>query len=319
MIVINSPFYHFFTSIAYIDNNIIIAASSDAIIRVFNTMTHTMLKCIAYSNNDYPSTFVNSINFNENRNKFLTSSIDGQIVEWNANDFSINCIFKLHQGEVIDSFYCKDSNYCLSCSTDRTIKRWNISTGKVDYCAKSHSNAINSINQSYDEKTIISCSDDGTVKEWDYYTGILIDTLMSYNKPISNVLYTSNNELIIININMGSLIAFSRKHKKIIWELSGHWSKMVYNPVINSLYAINVDDSIYEWSIPLFKQIRIYKTEKQSNPTCISFSANYLKIIVSYSNGYFKEWDCMNGQLISFFESGLAYNYFKGIGTYKIL
>ena len=110
---------------------------------------------------------VNSINLNENGDKFVTSGWDGTIRVWDFLSGLQLLRIRAHEGGVYSATFDRSGKYIVSGGDDFMVKQWSATTGEPIASFAGHQGGVGDASMTPDLKYIVSGSRDGSVRVWD--------------------------------------------------------------------------------------------------------------------------------------------------------
>ncbi|MBD2690542.1 eIF2A-related protein [Anabaena catenula] len=192
------------------DHKILVTASADKSIKIWNSQNYQLLKTITGHENR-----VTSISISPDNQMLVSGSADKTVKLWRLTDGKLLKTFTGHTDEVTSVDFSPDSQIIASSSFDNTVKIWRIN-GTLVRDLTGHGLAISSIKFSPDGKIIASASWDNNIKLWNVNTGKLIHTLTGHNDGVTSLSFTTDGQILasgsadhtikLWNVKTGTLI-----------------------------------------------------------------------------------------------------------------
>ncbi|WP_166820005.1 protein kinase domain-containing protein [Thalassoroseus pseudoceratinae] len=102
-----------------------------------------------------------------------------------------------HDGNVYHVAFSDCGRWLASASEDSSIVIWNRERHEISHRLKGHTDEVNCVAFSSNGNQLFSVSDDGTLRRWDVSTGLPLETLLELSQPISRVLVSPNNQVVL--------------------------------------------------------------------------------------------------------------------------
>ncbi|WP_071191078.1 caspase family protein [Trichormus sp. NMC-1] len=192
------------------DDQILVTASADKSIKIWNSQNYQLLKTITGHQNR-----VTSISISPDNQMLASGSADKTIKLWRLTDGKLLKTFTRHTDEVTSVDFSPESQIIASGSSDNTVKLWRIN-GTLVKDFTGHGLAISSVKFSPDGKIIASASWDNNIKLWNVNTGELIHTLTGHNDGVTSLSFTTDSQILasgsadhtikLWNVKTGTLI-----------------------------------------------------------------------------------------------------------------
>ncbi|MFN8211740.1 MAG: caspase family protein [Bacteroidales bacterium] len=125
---------------------------------------------------------INSVNLNQQGDRFITSGQDGTIRTWDiASGLQVSRI-KAHPGGAYCAAFDPSGKYIISGGDDFLVKLWDASTGNLVSEYAGHRGGVGDVNITSDLKYLISGSRDGSIRIWNTDTRKEIVSLVFINE-----------------------------------------------------------------------------------------------------------------------------------------
>jgi WD40 repeat protein len=269
-----------------ISNNLLVSASKDQTIKVWDINTETEIRtCYGHDNE------VTSVSFSPDGNQAISGDLDGIIILWDIKDCQVihkfsnttkvksvswspnglyvlsahdNGMIKLwdikakqelrsfsgHTDQVSDVSFSSDSSKVLSASKDTTIKLWDVETGKEIRTFAGHTKWVVSAAFSKDGLFAVSSSKDNTIRRWNIETGE--HTIISDQIWASDVSFVQDNDHAISGGKDQVLKVWDLKTGQSICELTGHKGTITSVAVSKDnkiIFSASLDKTIKQWQM----------------------------------------------------------------------
>ncbi|MBW4524765.1 MAG: caspase family protein [Phormidium tanganyikae FI6-MK23] len=170
------------------DNSLLISASTDKTIRLWNIETGELIRTIAGHNDR-----VTALSFNPDRQSFASASADRTIKIW-AIEGNLLTILQGHTDEVTSLSYSSDGRLA-SGSADNTVRLWDVDRRTSTILGK-HKLEIAALAFSPDGKTLASASWDSRIQLWAVDEAKLHQTLIGHNSGVTSLSFNQNGSVL---------------------------------------------------------------------------------------------------------------------------
>ena len=238
------------------DDEMIISASDDCTIKIWDSFTGKQLKTL-----DGHTDAVKSISFSKDKKHFVSASHDGTVHIWDAKN--LECIKILHVGIPVNlALFNPVKQQLLTSSFDNTVRIWDLKTGMIinkyfGYNSSSRSadfspdglNIVSIFNP--DGLNIVSIFNDSVIRVFNAFNGTIQRELKVQKGNVNSVSYSPD----------GKLIAFSFSNKICVWDLTngeivkqleGHTMDVesaVFSNDGNKILSTSYDKTICVWDL----------------------------------------------------------------------
>ena len=141
---------------------------------------------------------VNSIKFNKQGNRLLTSSDDKSAKLWDVQTGLLLINFKGHIKEVEDACFSINESRVLSTSLDGTAKLWDASNGKMLFSIKREEDDLKTAAFSYNGNLVVSTFYDSIFTVTDVKSGAFIKTMKMNIDVTDTAFYNPNGKQICV-------------------------------------------------------------------------------------------------------------------------
>ncbi len=170
---------------------------------------------------------ITAITFEPNDRGFLTSSLDGTIKTWDANNGAL--IGNLSAGsEVTDVSVSPNGNLLAAGLSDGRVVVWDLRTNKaIETEPMRHARRVNACLFSPDGSVLASASDDGSAILWDPQTGrarfgALRHSVDSQSEPISKVAFSPDGRRLATACEDGTVLVWDATNGRQLSERLAH-------------------------------------------------------------------------------------------------
>ena len=287
------------------NNNYIVSAHEDNIIRVWDTDTKTLLDSLKGH-----TASINTVAFSPDNKILATGSDDKTIRLWDIENGTLSKTLTGHTSDIktID-FSPTNLDMLASGSSDGTIRFWDTQTGEeLQIFAKGYIDSIHDLAFSKDNKVLSSVTRQGAVQVWDIKTGRTMPTPQLESLDIRFTLSLSHDATILAYIGAVTNNSSSGQKNDIsnnqseginLWVLPlGAQFNII--PQMTLFLTFSPDDSMIAFSDPISgvkilnieTQTEIFSTNKEfSYPTGMKFSSNGKFLIVNDAFSDTEVWD----------------------------
>jgi WD40 repeat protein len=317
-------------SVAVISKNIIVSASEDKTLKIWDIKEGKQLKTLKGHTGVvldvaiHPDGYVISVSDDETikiwdweNNKIVRTlkGHDGAVrsvailpdkrIITSSNDRTLK-IWDIDKGRIIKTLWGHDgmirdvvaisNNIVASASNDKTVKVWDIVNGKILHDLKGHKDWVRDLSV-ISEDQVISASDDKTLKIWSIKYGIELKTLIGHTSGVRSVATLSSNRVISASTDR-NLKVWDISSGNEIKTLSGHTGVVRSVEVLfNSL----VVSSSWDRTIRIWDVDRIDECKKITNHESYIYDVvpiNAKRIVTASNDRTLKIWDISTGKEI---------------------
>ena len=230
--------------------------------------------------------------------RFASSSSDNSIIIYNKENYSIqlqiqnliSCVYNIFQS---------NNGYIFALISNGTIsifKLISLNSYQNIQNIKAHNYSVRKIIELKNGR-YISCSFDKTIKIWKFNNNeLLLDKIINQDNEISNIIEIEENEIISIPNGNSSIIFWNINQLKIISQINQIECTYCWNNLIKLLNKIIIVGGI-KFIYLINNHNLIKKIEINSECYSICF-LNDGSILTGHKNGYIKQWNLNNNELI---------------------
>lgn len=148
-----------------ISNNLLISASKDQTIKVWDINAGTEIRTCYGHNSD-----VTSISFSPDATQAISGDLDGNIILWDINTCQVSHKFS-NETKIKSVSWSPNGNYVLSAHDNGMVKLWDIKAKQELRTFTGHTDQVSDVSFSPDSSKVLSASKDTTIKLWNVETG----------------------------------------------------------------------------------------------------------------------------------------------------
>jgi len=201
------------------DNTLLISASADKTIRLWNIDRGELIRIIAGHNDR-----VTALSFSPDRQSFASASADRTIKIW-AIEGNLRTILQGHTDEVTSLSYRSDGRLA-SGSADDTVRLWDVER-KTSTILGKHKLAIAALAFSPDGKTLASASWDNTIQLWAVNEAKLRQTLIGHSGGVTSLSFNQDGTVLASGSDDTTIKLWNTETGELIKTLSGTQDRVV--------------------------------------------------------------------------------------------
>ncbi|MBE9011616.1 caspase family protein [Pseudanabaenaceae cyanobacterium LEGE 13415] len=195
------------------DDSLLISASADKTIRLWNISTGELIRTISGHNDR-----VTALSFNPDRQSFASASADRTIKIW-AIEGDLLTILQGHTDEVTSIAYSSDGRLA-SGSVDNTVRLWDIDRRTSTILGK-HRLAISALAFSSDGKTLASASWDNTIQLWSVENAKLRHTLIGHSGGVTSLSFNPEGSVLASGSDDSTIRLWNPQTGELLKTLTG--------------------------------------------------------------------------------------------------
>lgn len=196
----------------YSHNGRMAASSSwDAYVKVWDLEKGEQMSLLNLNNNS-----AYTLAFTPNDLYLVLGKLDKTLELWEPDSKTMVRQFIGHTDVVSSLNFTSAGNRMLSASWDGTAREWDLGTGLQTAKFRSNGPMYTAV-YSPDEKYVVTGGEDRMVKFWDRSNGDLAFSLEGHEAAISNILFSTDGQLISVDIN-GVTKIWNPESQKMIFE-----------------------------------------------------------------------------------------------------
>lgn len=170
------------------DDSLLISASADKTIRLWNISTGELIRTIAGHNER-----VTALSFSPDRESFASASTDRTIKIWSIEG-DLRTILQGHTNEVTTIAY-SSTGRLASGSADNTVRLWDLDR-KTSTILGKHNGIVSALAFSPDGKTLASASRDSTIQLWSVEDAKLRRTLTGHSSSVNTLSFNQTGSVL---------------------------------------------------------------------------------------------------------------------------
>ncbi|MEM9942475.1 MAG: hypothetical protein AAF939_12990, partial [Planctomycetota bacterium] len=181
------------------DGQMLVSASSDQTVKIWNTNDWTMRKTISAH-----SQGASSARFSKDGKRLVTSGDDQTIRVWQTSDFTELASLNGHSTGIWRAVFSPDGTKIASSTQNGEIFIWDGTTYQLINQIYGHTNQVAGLAFSNQGNRLVSASDDRTIKIWDFNTGTELFVLRDKSdSEIIHVAFSPDGRKLISTNNRG--------------------------------------------------------------------------------------------------------------------
>ena len=201
------------------DDSLLISASADKTIRLWNISTGELIRTIAGHNER-----VTALSFSPDRESFASASTDRTIKIWGI-DGDLRTILQGHTNEVTTIAF-SSTGRLASGSADNTVRLWDIDRRTSTILGK-HNGIVSTLAFSPDGKTLASGSRDSTISLWSVDDAKLRRTLTGHSSSVNALSFNQDGSVLASGSDDTSIRLWNPETGDPITALAGTQDRVV--------------------------------------------------------------------------------------------
>ncbi|EGR34806.1 hypothetical protein IMG5_001830 [Ichthyophthirius multifiliis] len=197
-----------------ITNDNYIFSGNSQYVTITNSKTEEIVKILFDKDKNSEVTFLalsNSLNYQK---ILAVGYVDGDILIWNLEDYSIKCNLNAHKNNITCIQFNDDCSQLISGSDDTSIIVWDLLGEQALYKLTGHKNSITDLlyykyrdnNTNQINEFILSTSKDGLFKIWDMAIASSVQTISSLSNQVWNMALYKEEKIILLGTNNDEVI-----------------------------------------------------------------------------------------------------------------
>jgi WD40 repeat protein len=288
------------------DGEIMVSASSDSTLKLWDTKTNRLLKTIE-------SGIIKSIIFSPTENIFASGNYDGSIKIWDVKTGKLLKIFKNDKRSTSKIAFSPNGQIiAATVSYKKEIELWDVKTGKLLKLLKGHEKNAYLVGFLPDGENLISTDIDDFVKTWELETGNMSQLFPKNQKANSFsfsptgtlalgyddsvTLFNTNTGMYIDRINLDhavNSVSFSSNGKKLAWLMSDKYPNRIQPADLGKLSSL---EKIQLWNVEKHELSKVLKGNRTTIKT-FSFSPDGRTLASGGKDQTIKIWNTETGTL----------------------
>ncbi|BAU11153.1 hypothetical protein LEP3755_16460 [Leptolyngbya sp. NIES-3755] len=195
------------------DDSLLISASADKTIRLWNISTGELIRTIAGHNDR-----VTALSFSPDRESFASASADRTIKIWSIGG-DLRTILQGHTDEVTSIVYSSEGRLA-SGSADNTVRLWDIDRRTSTILGK-HRMAISALAFSPNGKTLASASWDTTIQLWSIDDSTLKRTLIGHSGGVTTLSFNPEGSVLASGSDDSTIRLWNSETGELLKTLTG--------------------------------------------------------------------------------------------------
>ncbi|MGG6268334.1 caspase family protein [Leptolyngbya sp. AN03gr2] len=226
------------------DDSLLISASADKTIRLWNISTGELIRTIAGHNDR-----VTALSFSPDRESFASASADRTIKIWSIEG-DLRTILQGHTDEVTSIAYSSEGRLA-SGSMDNTVRLWDIDRRTSTILGK-HRMAISALAFSPDGKTLASASWDNTIQLWSVNDATLRRTLIGHSGGVTTLSFNPEGSVLASGSDDSTIRLWNPETGALLKTLTGTQDR-VSSVVFQANQILSTSDrlGLTRWNLDL--------------------------------------------------------------------
>ncbi len=254
------------------DGDLIVSASEDGMIRVWNALGGNTIKVFHFQASDYRTDVITYVAFCFHGKRVVSVSMGGEVVIWDLES-GIKLYSWKHKSDVVKGATISPDEKRIAFTTIYThqgIYICDIETGEMISTLKGHTKTVNSVMFSPDGKQLFSASDDKTIICWDAESGNIIWQLQGFAERVVSI-NTSHNGKYIVAVTCDidkPVVVCDSQTGKVLVSYSGLMEPanvVSFSPNDRNIATAETDGTIVIWSFPPLQDLIDQTRERFKN------------------------------------------------------
>lgn len=227
------------------DNQLLIAAVSDASVQVWDVPTWRLIEKLPAHGN-----MANSVAFSPDGRTFASAGDEGKIKLWNAATRKEILSVQVSPNAVLAVAFSPDGRMLATGGYDRTIRLWDSSSGRLIQAFPEEVRGIISLAFSPDGGTLASGDFNGTLKFWDMTTRKSTASIMAHSGGILSVAFSPDGKTLVTSSYDNSVKLWdvdTRQDLATIIEDRHAVFAAAFSPDGKTLASAGQDKTLYFW------------------------------------------------------------------------
>ncbi|MFO0579667.1 MAG: protein kinase [Polyangia bacterium] len=229
---------------------------------------------------------INSATFAESDQTFVTSSVDGKIKVWSADDMKLIAESQVHSGQIWYITLSQDGTKILSASGDGTAAILSV-RGQLLKKLVGHNKAVWDVISSPDSRFVVTGSEDSTARVWDLQTGALLRTFRQHVDAIYDMVFLADGDTLVSAGYDGAAYAWSISTGRLRYAMRQHTAG-IYSIALSRdkdrLVTGAGDGTAKVWSARTGDLLASYRTPNDSIHQ-VRFSPDGRLVVATGTNG----------------------------------
>jgi Tol biopolymer transport system component len=233
------------------DNSLLVSASSDKYVRIWDTKNGKELRSIVAHKQA-----VNHAEFSPDGKRVVSVSSDKTVKLWDAIEGKKVGALSGHTDGVNWASFSPDGKMLATACQDKLIRLYNPATQSKIQQLSGHAHNVTVAKFSPDSKKIVSASWDKTIKIWDVEKGSCIVTLDGHKNGVEFLEWMPNGNAVVSAsysrvANEGTVKLWDATTGKEMDTVVGEFYGIAFSPTANLLAVARKNRAIELWNTPI--------------------------------------------------------------------
>lgn len=283
-----------------------IATAYDSGVKIWDLSGQLLATLIGHSGH------INSVNFNPNSTKIVTTSDDNTVKIWDTSTGNLLASLEGHKGNVYWAEFNSIGNKVVTASSDNTAKIWDVNTGKLLVSLEGHLEIVNSAHFTPDGTRVITTSNDFTAKVWDSVSGLPLATFQGHKGNVYTASLSRNGRRVVTASSDGTAKIWNTTCDKLRLTFEANRTQALFGlftPQGARIITADNDDRVKIWEA---NNSKLLFTLGLPVPgiTLAEFNHDGSHLVTVGDNDLVKVWDSAGKQLFAIdgYVASFSYN-----------
>lgn len=289
-------------------NGEIVACIGDYGISLWNYQTGRVITTLEGHDKE-----INSISFNADGSKIITSSSDKTVKIWDTKTGNLIATLKKHEDIIVTAVFNKKGDKVLTASKDNSAIVWDAQTGVSLNQVSLYTSRVVSVSFNANGDRVATVGSDGTVVLEDLKLGSIVARLRGETGENMEAKFSPSGEQILTVLGDSVVKIWDAKKGNLITTLIGHRGLIQqanFSPSGEQVVTASTDSTAKIWDAKTGALIATLKGHK-FRVFAANFNSKGDKVITNGSDITTKIWDAKTGEQLYSFSSGDWQNYFR--------
>lgn len=201
---------------------------------------------------------VHAVHWSSDDTTLLTSSFDGTLKLWSAENGVLLRTISAHIGRVEDCLWDTDRGELISAGRDGAIRIWSVEDGRLVAETQAHRGFVLRLLAPVGQKTLLSSSSDGSVRVWDRRSLTLLHVIRGFAGTPHDVSLSADGQLLAVKDDNESVRVYRADTFEYLDQMHEvaehhHWyGRAAFHPLDDELLTTgNGDRRLHIWSYDL--------------------------------------------------------------------
>ncbi|NJO39902.1 MAG: protein kinase [Cyanobacteria bacterium CRU_2_1] len=255
------------------DNQILVTAESDHVLRLWSLADNAMLKALSGHTDT-----VTALTMNQDGTVLVSGSEDRTVRVWDVASGKLLWTFTGHQGAITTVAISSDTRTAVSGSKDGTLRMWDLQSGALLQTLKLPDGEVTAVAYGAKPNSLISANSDRLIQVWDVSTGQLKRVFAGHTAAIAGLRLADNH----------MLFSFG-EDRTLVWDLDREELVRVFsedsaNPmttVLDKQHIMTVHDNgiIRVWTRETGRLVTTVSDKKLARNLDVALSPNHRYLV----------------------------------------